>query len=157
TLEQSTAEITRYLSVATDRIAAEAAVPLTRWWRRIGYEILLDAMAVVLLFRLGSNFFYESWLAENPTALLGWDIYLLSLFWFLLWGAILVGGYVASLGRIVRRCLRRNLDAYLSDAWRNTLFDDLEQELTAVDEFCSTLERLRADTRSLRDAAGISR
>ncbi|GAB6166840.1 hypothetical protein JCM19992_28400 [Thermostilla marina] len=152
TLEQSAAEIARCLSVATERIAADAAVPLTRWWRRIGYELLLDAMAGVLLFRLGSNFFYESWLAENATALLGWDIYLLSLFWFLLWGALLVGGYVTSLGRTVRRCLRRKLDEYLSDAWKRTLFDELERELNAVDEFCATLDRLQTQARSLRRA-----
>ena len=56
-----------------ETLVAELAKRRAGWFTRGCYELLLLAMLGAALFRLGKNFFYDSWLAEHPPPSSGWS------------------------------------------------------------------------------------
>ena len=79
------------LSQDLDALIARQAQRHTGWFTRWRYEILLLAMLGFLLFRLGKNFFYDSWWLARPAAdMWGLESYIASAFWFALWCFLLL-------------------------------------------------------------------
>ena len=62
----------------------------TGWFARFVYELLFCGMIGLLLFRLGKDFFYDSWLRQNPTPAMGLDFYLTAAFWLVMWCFLLI-------------------------------------------------------------------
>ena len=62
--EAAAAGFVARVSADLDLLIARLAKLHTGWFTRFRYEILLLAMLGLLLYRLGKNFFYDSWLAE---------------------------------------------------------------------------------------------
>ena len=88
----------------------------TGWFTRWRYEILLAAMLGLLLYRLGKNFFYDSWLAEHPAPVFGLDFYVSAGFWLVLWCLLLLWAFCSRLRRGLRgetRPARRGLASRL--------------------------------------------
>ena len=79
----------------------------TRW----RYEILLMAMLGFLLFRLGKNFFYDSWWLTPPAAMWGVESYIAAAFWFVLWCFVLLWLFTRGL-----RGLKQAIDR-LAENW----------------------------------------
>ncbi len=86
----------------------------TGWLTRWRYEILLLLVLGVLLYRGGKNFFYDSWLAPNPTPVFGLEFYASAGFWLLLWCLVLLWGFCSRL----RRGLRGEI-ARLAAGWND--------------------------------------
>ena len=84
------------------RLARRHTGPVLRWT----YETLFGAMLVLLLVRLGKNYFWDSWF-EGSAPVYGLDFYLSSLFWLVLWSGLLVWSFTARLRRGLRQEINR--------------------------------------------------
>jgi GTPase SAR1 family protein len=139
------------VSTDLDALIRRLAERHTGWFTRWRYEGLLAAMLAFLLYRLGKNFFYDSWLASHPAPMFGLEFYVSAGFWFVVWCLLLLWAFCSRL----RRGLRSELDR-LAESWRDTssaveLFTALEragegcerfrQELAALQQHVSHLQR----------------
>ena len=136
------------VSVELESVIARLAARHTGWFTRWSYELLLAIMLGWILYRLGRNFFYDSWLGSAE--LLGLDFYVQCAFWLLLWCLLLVW---ALCGRL-RRGLRREIDR-LAESWNNSssaagLFVDLEDDCRGVEHFRRELELVERHVAQLR-------
>ena len=122
----------------------------TGWLIRWRYEILFGALLGVLLYRLGKNFFYDSWLSPDPVPVFGLDFYLSAAFWLVLWCLVLLWAFTSRL----RRGLRREIDQ-LAESWNSPkpaagIFAQLESECDRAEQFQRELERLKSHVDDLR-------
>ncbi|MHB1034171.1 MAG: GTPase family protein [Pirellulales bacterium] len=145
-------------------IAAELEAILNRlasrhtgWFTRWRYEILLAAMLGMLLYRLGRNFFYDSWLAPSPGPVFGVEFYASAAFWLLLWCLALIWAFTSRL----RRGLRGEIDQ-LAARWNSPelvpgIFERVERQCGDVRRFRDELTRLehRVDGLHYRLAASV--
>lgn len=109
---------------------------------RLRYELLLAVLLVVVLYRMGRNFFWESWLAPQPAPVLGVDFFLAALFWTVLWSTLLLWSFTARL----RRGLRAEIDQ-LALRWNSAestagLFSALDEQCRAALGYRRDLDRL---------------
>ena len=100
------------VSAQLDGLVTRLAERHTGWFTRWRYELLLAAMLGMLVYRLGKNFFYDSWWAEKPVPVWGLDAYLCAAIWLLLWCLLLLGAFT----RRLRRGLTRQIDQ-LAEGW----------------------------------------
>jgi len=143
------------VSTELESLLARLAKRHTGWFTRLRYELALAAMLGVLLFRLGKNFFYDSWLAVDlfdatPVPVYGIDFYLSAGFWLLLWCLLLIWLFT---GRL-RRGLRREIDS-LAETWNQSssaddIFAQLEGECRRIDQFRTELAQLEQHIAELR-------
>lgn len=128
----------------------------TGWWTRWRYEAPTIALWGVFVYRLGRNFFYDSWiapefgLADRPTPLFGAEFFLQAAFWLLLWCGLLIWAFT---GRL-RRGMRGEIDA-LAQRWSGStlaagLFRGLEEQCREAHRFRHEGERLVARVTALR-------
>jgi hypothetical protein len=104
-----------------------------------------------LLFRLGKNFFWDSWLAPKPVPVFGLDFYLSASFWMLLWCLILLWAFTHRL----RRGLRREI-AELSQTWTNA--DTAGGVFARLEKDCEKIGRFRQDLILLeQEVAGLEK
>jgi hypothetical protein len=113
----------------------------TGWFTRWRYELLLLAMLGTLLYRLGKNFFYDSWLAPLPTPVFGLEFYLSAGFWLVLWCLLLFWAFSTRL----RRGLRCEIDR-LAATWQSRPAASL---FASLDDDCRSIHRWRDDLRLL--------
>ncbi len=95
-----------------DALVARQAARHTGWFTHFFYESLLLVMVGFLLFRLGKNFFYDSWWSGNAAPTWGLESYFASAFWLLLWCFLLLWLFTRRLRRAEAgdRSLGRELD-----------------------------------------------
>ena len=136
-------------SVATDleSLLARLAQRHTGWFTRWRYELLLAAVLGLILYRLGKNFFYDSWLAAQPVPVVGIEFYLSAGFWLLLWCLALIWMFTGRLRRGLRQEVDRLAEGRKSSAAVDAIFGRLEAE-------CRQVERFRQDLDRLEDAVG---
>ncbi len=132
------------------KVIATLAEQHTGWFTRMRYEILLIAMLGMIVFRLGKNFFYDSWLSPEPTATFGWDFFVHATFWIVAWSALLLWMFTSRL----RRGLRGQINA-LTDRWSRelpeiNLFGPLEDRCRAVHRYRQDLEQLQHRVATVR-------
>jgi len=121
----------------------------TGWFTRWRYELLLLAMLGALAYRLGKNFFYDSWWLGTADVY-GLDFYISAGFWLALWCLLLIWLFT---GRL-RRGLRRQV-AELTESWHRGptaagIFTRLETDCRQIDRFRTDLDRLIAEVEQLR-------
>lgn len=97
------ADIARELENICDRLALQN----NRWWTRTFYEVLFGGMLVFILIRPAKNFFFDT-LFYSDGKLYGIDFYLVSIFWLIVWGTLLLG--------LFTYMLRSGLDREISEA-----------------------------------------
>jgi hypothetical protein len=125
------------------------------WFTRLRYEFALLLLLGLLLYRLGRNFFFDSWLAPElglapaPAPLLGMDFFVPALFWLMLWCLLLVAAFSSRL----RRGLNAEINA-LAEQWTSGspagLFAGLEHQCRRIRHFADERERLHTQVQSLR-------
>lgn len=148
--EKAGADFVTRVSGELQQLIEKLAARHTGWFTRCRYELLFLAMLGFLLFRLGKNFFYDSWLAEPPAPVAGVDFYLTSSFWLIAWSLLLI--WLLS-GRL-RRGLRSEVDR-LAAAWPDPPgsegpFGLIGSECRRVRQFRSDLEHLLSEVGRLR-------
>jgi len=153
--EQATEDFVSEAAGQLDGVIARLAARRTGRLTRLFYEALWIGPVGWLLFRLGRNFFYESYL--RPESLLGLDFYVQCLFWLLLWSLVLIWMF----SRRLRRGLVRELDR-LARQWRESslgggLFARAEHHCRAIQRFRRQLDELAAQIERLRTQPGTGR
>ena len=120
-----------------DDVIQELAVDKSRWHVRMTYEVLFLAFVGYLLYRIGFNFFYESFLDRD--AILSTDFYVPAAVFLLLWTGLLVIMFT----RRLRRGLDQKIASLAADLVDRKLADGLFPELQAVcDELSQQQDRL---------------
>jgi hypothetical protein len=157
--ETQLAKIQREAAAAGASLVASASAELqslvgrlsmrhTPWWVRWRYEAALAAMLIVLFYRFGRNFFYDSWLAvelglsQQAQPVLGTDFFLSSAVVLLLWSGLLLWLFTSRLRRGVGAEI-----AELSSAWNNpalvsAVFAGLDGRCRAIRHYRQELDRL---------------
>jgi hypothetical protein len=125
------------------------------WFTRLRYELAWLVVLGLLLYRLGRNFFWDSWLAyefsyrDAPAAVLGTDFFVPALFWLLVWSGLLVWAFT---GRL-RRGLKSQIDQ-LAEQWTGSapvrLFATIEEQCTRAHDFRDQWQRLTQRVEALR-------
>jgi len=136
--DQAGAGFVESVSAELESLVARLARRHTGWFTRLRYELLLSAMLGVLLYRLGENFFYDSWWLAEPV--FGLDFFISAGFWLFLWCFVLLWAFS---GRL-RGGLRREIDQ-LAEGWESPaagLFTRLENDCRRVERFRQELVRL---------------
>jgi hypothetical protein len=140
--QQAGAGFVTDVSAELEAIIARLAARHTGWFTRLRYEFLLIAVLGALLYRLGRNFFYDSWFAPQPVPMYGLEFYLTAAFWLILWCLLLVW----ALSRRLRRGLRREIDQlvpqWTSAESTSALFANLEQQCQRAEHFQQDLDAL---------------
>lgn len=158
---ESTDRLAREAVVAGESFAARAASDLQDtvrqlaskhigWFTRARYELLLLAMLGVLLYRLGRNYFYDSWLAPEPVPVFGIDFLVASGLWLVLWCALLLWAYTSRLRRGLKSAVNELAEKWMSPASMSALFADYDDQCRAAQRFGHELERLEARVGALR-------
>jgi hypothetical protein len=144
------------VSAELEALVGRLAQRHTGWFTRWRYEILLAAMLGMLFYRLGRNFFYDSWLAEHPTPVFGLESYLVAGFWLVLWSLLLLWSFCSRL----RRGLRGQIDR-LAAGWQDGsaaagIFAGVEADCRRVERFRQELDAVRRDVEELRRQVAAS-
>ncbi len=145
------ANVSGELESLLDRLAARHTGWLTRW----RYELLLAAMLLMLLTRLAKNFFYDSWLAPNPSEAFGLDVYLLSAFWLLLWCGLLLWGFTSRLRGGLKRSISQQADGWNDPKAAEGIFAQLQSRCRKIHRFRDELERLQQHVATLRSKLSL--
>src|SRR4029077_4459716 len=108
-------------------IQQRAARRASRWFHSL-LEILFLSLPAVLLWRLAKNFFYEHLWLESTGPLLGFDFFLQSALWVIVWGLVLRG----LLAWRLQRGLRRDLDTIVEQLTPDVALGPLFESYTAA-------------------------
>jgi energy-coupling factor transporter ATP-binding protein EcfA2 len=138
------------LSQDLDTLIARQAQRHTGWLTRWRYEFLLLAMMGFLLFRLGKNFFYDSWLAASPAPLWGLESYLASAFWLVLWCFGLLWLFTWRLRVGLRQAIDRLAENWTGASAAAGVFAQLDDDCRRAVEFRRDLEVICGDVERLR-------
>ncbi len=139
------------LSRDLDALIARQAQRHTGWFTRWRYEILLLAMLGFLLFRLGKNFFYDSWWSAAPAPMWGVESYIAAAFWFVLWCLLLLWLFTRRLRGGLRQAVDRLAATQSTGATAAAgVCAELEDDCRRALEFRRDLELLQGDVERLR-------
>ena len=138
------------LSQDLDALVARQAARHTGWFTHAIYETLLLAMVGFLLFRLGKNFFYDSWWSANHTATWGLEMYVASAFWLVLWCFILLWLFTRRLRSGLAQAIARLAESWSGATAASDIFSRLEDDCRRAAEFRRELELLEGEVEGLR-------
>lgn len=131
-------------------LMARLAQRHTGWWVRFRYELFLAVLLVLLLYRFGRNFFFDSWLAAElgwrmqAAPVLGTDFFIGAGFTLLLWCGILLWAFTHRLRRGVRGEIEQLAGRWNNPRVMSAVFADLEEECRRAHEFRRELEVLES-------------
>ena len=149
----------QFLGVAGRQIESlirDLAARNSRWYIRLLYETLFGAYLGFVLYRVGRNFFYDSFLAPAvdatavPVALLPVEFYVSAAVFLLLWSGLLVILFARRLRRGLNRNVQRLADNLAQQRFAGGLFPSLEAACRTVNQLCARLDGLAADVHAAR-------
>lgn len=138
-----------------DDVIRELAASNSKWWTRLWYEVLFLAFPAFLLYRVGRNFFYDTFFFERPH--LTTDFYIPAVVFLVLITTTLVMLFVHRLqrglkGRVINLA-QELVDLHLSQG----LFPHVEEGCREAQRQANEIERLLVQATQLRDdIAGVS-
>lgn len=148
--ESAAADFVGRASSDLESLIARLARRHTGWFTRWRYEIFLMAMLGLILYRLGKNFFYDSWLAASPQQVFGLDFYVSAGFWLVAWCLLLLWGFCSRLRRGLRAAVAGLTSEWQSPSSAAGLFAAVEDECKEVDRYYQELEAMEAEVDRLR-------
>ncbi len=135
-------------SQRTDELIRTLAAKNSRWWIRGWYELLFLSYIGFVLYRVGRNFFHDSFIEEK--ALLSTDFYIpAAIFWVLWTGVLLIlflGRLRSGLQREIQGLATQLVDVRLSGG----LFPQLEQACRLARQQTQELSQLRESVERIR-------
>ena len=132
-------EIGAELETITDQLTQRCQ----RLWFRSLYEVLFSVMMLGLLYLLAKNFFYDFVWLNNHEQLYGLKAYGASLFWLIIWGAVLLFFFTMSLRRRIERAIQKTSRDWHRLPALGGLFASLETETTRILSFRDELDALK--------------
>ncbi len=133
-----------------DELATANSGILTRAW----YEIMFLLYAGFVLYRVGRNFFYDSFLNDAP--LLSLDFYVPAGIFFVLWSGLLAMAFTHRLRRGLNQRIRAWAEGRAQKRLAEGLFPKLEQACREIDSDRERLEHLATATAELRERMAAS-
>ncbi len=137
-------------SQKTDELIHRLAARNSRWWVRGWYELLFLSYVGFVLYRVGRNFFHESFIQDK--ALLSTDFYLPAAIFGVLWSGFLL---ILFLGRL-RRGLHREIQGLATQLvdvrLSGGLFPQLEQACRQARQQSQELAQLREAVERVRES-----
>jgi hypothetical protein len=136
------------LQSLVSRLASRHTGWITRW----RYELALGLMLGVLLYRLGRNFFYDTWLAnqEGTHQLFQLTFFVHALFWLLLWCVILLWAFSSRLRRGLQGEIDQLTEGWAQPAAAGDVFADLDAQCRTIRRFRDDLDLISARVHSLK-------
>lgn len=135
-------------SQKTDELIHKLAARNSRWWVRGWYELLFLGYLGFVLYRVGKNFFVDSFMAEKQ--LLSTDFYIPALLFWGLWTGLLL---ILFLGRL-RRGLSQEIQGLAAQLVEvrlsGGLFPQLEQACRLARQQSQELAQLRESVEAMR-------
>lgn len=146
-----------------DEIIGRLAARNSGWFVRMGYECLFLTYLVFVLYRVGKNFFYDSFLAPlleeaaaAPAEMLTVDFYIPAAIFFALWSGLLVMAFT----RRLRKGLKREIDdmarSMASGRLAHGLYPALEQACEDFETDIRQLEAIAATATDIRQELATS-
>lgn len=135
-------------AVELDDTIGQLAARKSGWFTRLFYESLLAAMLGWILYRLGRNYFVDSWI--DPSRLLGTDFYLQSLFWLAVWCLGLLWLFSRQLRAGLRRAIQRLAERWGESTATAGMFGALGDDCRRAERFREELDELRTQVERLR-------
>ena len=139
-----------------DELIRALAARNSRWYVRAFYETLFCAYLAFVLWRVGKNFFWDSFLvpalfeATQPVALLPAEFYISAAVFFVLWSGLLVIAFSRRLRRGLDAGVGRLVDSLTTKRLGGGLFPTLDAACRRIEEQCARLESLTADVKLAR-------
>jgi Cdc6-like AAA superfamily ATPase len=112
-----------------------------RWWVRIVYELLLGGMLIFLLLRPAKNFFIDT-LIDKHAKFYGADFYIISIFWLIMWGILLLGLFIFTLRRGLNREINETSAQWSRLPALERLFESIERETNRIIVYRDELETI---------------
>ncbi|MCB9953262.1 MAG: 50S ribosome-binding GTPase [Planctomycetaceae bacterium] len=139
-----------------DKTIRELAASNSRWWVRFGYEVMFLLYIAFVLFRMGKNFFYESFILG--TDLLSTDFYIAAGLFFVLWTGLLVILFVRRLRTGLQGRITSLVQELISLRLSQGLFPNIDRAVREARSSQETVKALLAEVDQLRDdVAGSSK
>lgn len=146
--EAFVADMAEQLETICDRLSLRNS----RIWTRVAYEVLFSAMLLFLLIRPAKNFFIDTMLYHDAE-LYGIGFYLVSLFWLVAWGALLLGFFTFMLRRGLEREINETAAQWARLSSLDRLFETVEKETHEILRYRDELETLRQRIERIKQQA----
>ncbi len=137
-----------------DGVINELAVRNSGWFVRGLYELLFLSYVIYVLFRIGKNFFYESFLEQE--AILSTDFYIPATVFLVLWTGLLVTAFTHRLRKGLSRRIEELSQELVNRQMDQTLFPDLQQACDAANQDRLRLHQLTQRSMQLRHSVATS-
>ena len=132
-----------------DAAISELAVRNSQWLIRAWYEFLLLIYLLFVIYRVGWNFFYESFFESAP--LLSSDFYLAAGLFLVLWTGLLVTSFTRRLRHGMREHVEKLVGQMVQRKLDRGLFPALEEELRNAQRQVESAQQLQIEVDALRD------
>ena len=151
--EQATRLETQFLGDASqkiDELIHRLAARNSRWWIRGWYEFWFLAYVAFVLYRVGRNFFHDSFLQNKP--LLSTDFYLPAAIFWGLWSGALLMLFLSRLRRGLQQEIQGLATQLVDIRLSGGLFPQLEHACRQARQQAQELAQLRESVEHLRDS-----
>lgn len=146
-----------------DRVIEDLAKKNTGFFTRIRYEILFLVYLGFVLFRVGKNFFYDSFLIQffednppPPAPLFTMDFWVTAGVFFVLWSLILVMGFTSRLRRGLNRHINELAEELSQVRVSHGLFPRLEATCRQIELQRNRLDGLSDNIADLRSGMAVA-
>jgi hypothetical protein len=138
------------VSADLESLVARLAKRHTGWCTRWRYELMLALMLGLLLYRLGKNFFYDSWLSDHHQPVFGLDVYVSSGLWLVLWCLILLWSFCSRLRGGLRDAIGQLAAGWQDGALAAGIFTRVENDCRSADHFRQELDAMQREVHALQ-------
>lgn len=121
---------------------------------RLCYEILFAAYLLFVLFRVGANFFYGSFIKDEP--LLASDFYLAAGLFLILWSGLLVISFTRRLRRGMQGEVQKVVEQMVERKLESGLFPNLERSMVETRRWIRDGEKLLVEVTEVRSMIATS-
>jgi hypothetical protein len=132
-----------------DEMINELSKKNSGWFVRGWYETLLLVFVGFVLYRVGRNFFYDSFVDEK--AVLGMDFFVSAGLFLVLWSSLLVMAFVGRLRRGLNARITALANELAGHRVSRGLFPDLEEGCRRIASSRLTLDIIVGDVQELRN------
>lgn len=134
-----------------DELILRSATRNSSWLIRAAYEVMFAELPLFLLYRMGKNFFYDTFVVQPPLPYLDTSFYIPALLFLLIWAGLLVMAFTGRLRRGLNQSVNELARELASLNVGSGLFPKVEE---AVNEFSQQRDRVETFTQnvdSIRD------
>ena len=134
-----------------DDLILQSARRNSHWLVRTVYEVMFAELPLFLLYRVGRNFFYDTFWVKPPLPYLDTNFYIPAALFLVLWAALLVMSFTGRLRRGLRQQVEILARDLASQKFGGGLFPNLEQQVREFSQERDQIEAFVQTVDSIRD------